>query len=184
MLWHILSICPALLLCLYPTRAYEKVSKYCSARKQLAVKTFAEAFHSCFKNGLNGISFSLSYLRLCKSLIMNVSLSFHIMLFGTLAITTGLWYEGIFFSTEALAVTFVVLIVLPHNIDVDMSYISALCELSLWALYCKTVLTMLHRAAPLLHKKSDYQELCDWLINNGTKKAVCLVVVTCTSHNQ
>ena len=114
MLFLILSMIPALLLCLYPTRAYEKVSRYCSARKRLTVKIFSEALHSCFKNGLNGtrdyrasaglivmapfssalvnytfaqflqptclpilhdilfiiFSFSLSYLRPCKSLII------------------------------------------------------------------------------------------------------------------
>ena len=50
----LLAICPALLLCLYPTRLYERLSICCSPRKRIAIKTFAEALHSCFKNGLNG----------------------------------------------------------------------------------------------------------------------------------
>ena len=50
----LLTIFPALLLCLYPTRLYEKFSKCCNSRKRLFIKTFAEALHSCFKNGLNG----------------------------------------------------------------------------------------------------------------------------------
>jgi len=50
----LLTIFPALLLFLYPTRFYEKLSKCCSPRKRLFIKTFAEALHSCFKNGLNG----------------------------------------------------------------------------------------------------------------------------------
>ena len=50
----LLAVCPALLLCLYPTRLYERFSKCCSPRKRIAIKTFAEALHSCFKNGLNG----------------------------------------------------------------------------------------------------------------------------------
>ena len=49
------AVCPALLLCLYPTRLYERLSRCCSPRKRIAIKTFAEALHSCFKNGLNGI---------------------------------------------------------------------------------------------------------------------------------
>ena len=49
-----LAVCPALLLCLYPTRLYERLSRCCSPRKRIAIKTFAEALHSCFKNGLNG----------------------------------------------------------------------------------------------------------------------------------
>ena len=52
MLCLLLSICPALLLCLYPTRAFRKVTRYCSPRKELALKTFAEGIHSYFKNGL------------------------------------------------------------------------------------------------------------------------------------
>ena len=50
----LLAVCPALLLCLYPTRLYEKFSRCWSPRKRIGIKTFAEALHSCFKNGLNG----------------------------------------------------------------------------------------------------------------------------------
>ena len=50
----LLAVCPALLLCLYPTRLYERLSRCCSPRKRIAIKTFAEALHSCFKNELNG----------------------------------------------------------------------------------------------------------------------------------
>ena len=50
----LVAVCPALLLCLYPTRLYERLSRCCSPRKRIAIKTFAEALHSCFKNGLNG----------------------------------------------------------------------------------------------------------------------------------
>ena len=134
LLCFILAIVPAFLLCLYPTRCYEKVAKCCSPRKQIAVKIFVEALHSCFKNGLNGtrdyrilagvafvpaawygalellmrrmpshvhvhmhvnillfflaffLSFLLSYIRPCKSLVMNLSLSFHTLLIGILLV--------------------------------------------------------------------------------------------------
>ena len=49
-----LAVCPALLLCLYPTRVYEKASRCLSPRKRIAIKIFVEALHSCFKDGLNG----------------------------------------------------------------------------------------------------------------------------------
>ena len=49
----LLAVFPGLLLCLYPTRLYERLSR-CSPRKRIAIKTFVEALHSCFKNGLNG----------------------------------------------------------------------------------------------------------------------------------
>ena len=45
---------PALLLCVYPTRIYRSLSRLISTRKQLAITTFAEALHNCFKDGLNG----------------------------------------------------------------------------------------------------------------------------------
>ena len=49
-----LVLIPALLLCVYPTRIYRRLSQLISARKQLAITAFAEALHNCFKDGLNG----------------------------------------------------------------------------------------------------------------------------------
>ena len=49
-----LVLIPALLLCVYPTRIYRQMSQLISTRKQLAITTFAEALHNCFKDGLNG----------------------------------------------------------------------------------------------------------------------------------
>ena len=48
------SLLPSLLLLIYPTRLYRYLSRFLSARKQLAITAFAEAIHSCFKDGLNG----------------------------------------------------------------------------------------------------------------------------------
>ena len=49
-----LVVIPALLLCVYPTRIYRRLSQLISTRKQLAITTFVEALHNCFKDGLNG----------------------------------------------------------------------------------------------------------------------------------
>ena len=49
-----ISVIPSLLLCIYPTRVYRYLSRFLSARKRLAITAFAEALHSCFKDGLNG----------------------------------------------------------------------------------------------------------------------------------
>ena len=49
-----LILVPSLLLCVYPTRIYRYLSRFISARKRLAITAFAEALHSCFKDGLNG----------------------------------------------------------------------------------------------------------------------------------
>ena len=51
----ILVVCPGLLISLYPTRLYGKLSSQClSARKQLAIKIFVETVNCGFKDGLNG----------------------------------------------------------------------------------------------------------------------------------
>ena len=49
-----ISVIPSVLLCIYPTRVYRYLSRFLSARKRLAITAFAEALHSCFKDGLNG----------------------------------------------------------------------------------------------------------------------------------
>ena len=49
-----LVLIPSLLLCVYPTRIYEYLSRFISTRKRLAITAFAEALHNCFKDGRNG----------------------------------------------------------------------------------------------------------------------------------
>ena len=49
-----ISLIPSLLLCIYPTRVYRYLLRFLSAKKQLAITAFAEALHSCFRDGLNG----------------------------------------------------------------------------------------------------------------------------------
>ena len=156
-LLFLLVLCPSLLLCIYPTRIYEKLSRHVSPRKRLVVKIFAEAVQCCFKDGLDGtidfrmipgaivlisviflgiefvfsighfghattigclcffLSLLLSYLRLCKSLIMNMSLSFHTTLFGLLGILVSIWEQNFMISTEAVAIAFAILPFIPHT---------------------------------------------------------------------
>ena len=156
-----LVFCPSLLLCIYPTRVYERLSRHVSPRKRLVLKIFAETFQSCFKDGLDGttdyrmipsaiilfsmllfimpslvrgciysmagisyetitgctcvvLSLIISYLRPCKSLIMNMSLSFHTTLMGLSGILLGLWKQNFLVSTEAIAIGFAILLLLPH----------------------------------------------------------------------
>ena len=49
-----LVLFPSLLLCTYPTKIYNVLSRFISARKQLAITVFVEAINNCFKDGLNG----------------------------------------------------------------------------------------------------------------------------------
>ena len=50
----LVSLFPSLLLLIYPTQLYRYLSRFLSTRKRLAITAFAEAIHSCFKDGLNG----------------------------------------------------------------------------------------------------------------------------------
>ena len=154
----ILAMCPALLLCLYPTRVYGKLSRYLSVRKQLAVKIFVETVHGEFKDGLNNtrdyrmipgiiiisgltysllmsilphhgfsgfppltigliivfVSFLVSYLHPCKSLLTNMSLSFHLLLISVMSLLIALWWQDLMLDTDILASTIVSISIIPH----------------------------------------------------------------------
>ena len=160
-LLFLLVLCPSLLLCIYPTRIYEKLSRHVSPRKRLVVKIFAETCHCSFKDGLDGtidyrmipsaiiltsiplaivlpmvsnsffsmgvrffpttiaclcvtLSLIISYIRPCKSLIMNMSLSFHATLMGLMAILLCLWEQNFLVNTEAVAIGLAILPFVPH----------------------------------------------------------------------
>ena len=203
----LLAVCPALLLCLYPTRLYERLSRCCSPRKRIAIKTFAEALHSCFKNGLNGtrdyraisgfiiitpllycavrlavtrmgmmpyyiliIIFVVLFLfvsalivcfRPCKSLIMNLSLSYHLMLCSILSLDVELWIEDISFSTKALAVILVMLPVVSHILILMWAgYRIAVC-VSHHIDDIGRALAMSKKTVLHLCRRHDYKELHD-----------------------
>ena len=154
-----ISLIPSLLLCIYPTRLYRYLSRFLSARKRLAITAFAEALHSCFKDGLNGtrdyrslagaqlffallvcainyflgrlyrvdVSYHIvkvmlwiimacvvSYVKPCKSAVANMSLSFHITLFGILICTTYLWNYDLSVEINTLEVMFIVTFLSSH----------------------------------------------------------------------
>ena len=67
-----LVLIPALLLLVYPTRIYGSFSRLISTRKQLAITTFAEALHNCFKDGLDG---TRDYRSLAGLIILGVPIS-------------------------------------------------------------------------------------------------------------
>ena len=58
----------------------------------------------------------ISYLRPCKSLIMNMSLSFHATLLGLLGNLLSLWEQNFLVSTEGVAVGFVILPLVAHTV--------------------------------------------------------------------
>ena len=202
----LLAVCPALLLCLYPTRLYERLSRCCSPRKRIAIKTFAEALHSCFKNGLNGtrdyraaagffilapllyfavrlavllviprykhIAMGVLYIlisaltfcfRPCKSLIMNLSLGYHFMLYGILFIVLEGWADVVFFSIEVLATLLVVLPILSHILILMWAgYRIAVC-VSHHISDIGRALAMSKKTVLHLCRRHEYEELRDSL---------------------
>ena len=162
--YSIFVLIPCLLLIIYPTRLYRSLTRFLSQRKQLAIKAFAEALHSCFKDGLGGtrdfrafaglsmtiilvypnctygcyialykilnltpytlpvfsglllvlLSLLLSYLRPCKSLLANISLSYHIMVLGILNVSITIWTNDSSTSTLTLETLIVGLPMLSH----------------------------------------------------------------------
>lgn len=155
----LLVVCPALLLCIYPTRFYGKFAFYLlSARKQLTIKIFVETVYSDIKDGLNNTrdyrmipsfmiflalavslfmsilphygfngfppfsiggsfaiaAFLVSYLRPCKALLTNMSLTFHLLLLGIISLLCGLWWQDLMLDSEILATTIVIFSIIPH----------------------------------------------------------------------
>jgi hypothetical protein len=151
------SVIPSILLCMYPTRVYSYLSRSLSARKRLAITAFAEALHSCFKDGLNGtrdyralagapLLLSLlyilitncllignrsarytsldlfwmmlvcvvSYIKPCKSSVANISLVFHMALFGILICAANFWNNNLYVGTHTLELTFIATLLTPH----------------------------------------------------------------------
>ena len=153
-----ISLIPSLLLCIYPTRLYRYLSRFLSARKRLAITAFAEALHSCFKDGLNGtrdyramaggtlfialllsaisifpwkffisntsriveivlwmiLVCIVSYVKPCKSAVANISLSFHMTMFGILMCLAYLWEFDLSVATYTLELIFIFTFLLPH----------------------------------------------------------------------
>jgi hypothetical protein len=195
-----ISVIPSVLLCLYPTRVYRHLSRFLSARKRLAITAFAEALHSCFKDGLNGtrdyralagaqlflfilsamanwfLGFLkhittytvqillwtmfvclVSYVKPCMSAIANVSLSFHLILFGIFDCVYHLWWYDSYARTYPLELTFIATLLTPHIL------------VSLWAGYTLTKHT-LTRFGYQFHGPGCKEALSD--IANGVR--LCL----------
>ena len=105
------------------------------------------------------VSFSISYIRPCKSLIMNASLSFHLMLLDILGVDFALWMEGSSFSSEILALPFVIFPAISHTLIL----IWASCKIICWTYShckCHTLRSLFKTLVPTFCRKYDY-ELCD-----------------------
>ena len=59
-------------------------------------------------------SFLVSYLRPCKDLVTNISLSLNLLLLGVLSFLTTLWWQDMLLNSELLASLIITLTFIPH----------------------------------------------------------------------
>ena len=135
-LLFLLGFCPTLFLCLYSTRLFTKCFRL-SPRKQLLLHTFADTFHCCYKDGLNG-SYDFRFLSpapMVLSLSM-VLVSFHPNASGT---NVNLSYR-LFYSAFFLVLSIVIAYVKPYKsgyLNFSLSFHSAIlgfeaCAIVIW----------------------------------------------------
>ena len=59
-------------------------------------------------------SYIVSFLRPCKSLVMNMSISFHLLLMGVISLSIALWWQDLMLDSKIMASTIALLSVIPH----------------------------------------------------------------------
>ena len=62
------------------------------------------------------LAFSVSYLRPCKTLAMNMSLSFHLITIGLCAAVLALWMQDFILDAYSLETFLTVLLTFPHAV--------------------------------------------------------------------
>ena len=63
-----------------------------------------------------GMMFGITHCVLCKSWLMNLSISLNCTIVGALCITFSMWVQNSVMSSQHLAVMFVVLLTIPHTL--------------------------------------------------------------------
>jgi len=109
------------------------------------------------------VSVLVAYFRPCKSLIMNLSFGYHLMLFGILEIDYELWREDFSFSTETLATMFVVLPAISHALILMWAGYKVTACVNCHMNVLGTALARSRLAALHLCRRHDYEELRDSL---------------------
>ena len=92
---------------------YRYLSRFLSARKQLAITTFAEALHNCFKDGLNG---TRDYRALAGGPL--IELAMHGGMAKFLVNATGYGFSHTVAAASVMFVVFLVAYVKPCNLAI------------------------------------------------------------------
>ena len=69
-------------------------------------------------------SFIVAFLRPCKTMLANMSLSFHLLLVGIMSLLGALWWQDLMLRSEVLASAIVITSVIPHAL------------VMMWAVHC------------------------------------------------
>ena len=88
-------------------------------------------------------SYIVSFLRPCKSLVMNMSISFHLLLMGVISLSIALWWQDLILDSEILASTIALLSVIPHALMVLWVGLKILQKYNCYPRGAQVVLTML-----------------------------------------
>ena len=75
------------------------------------------------------VSLFLSYARPCKSVLANLSLSYHIMVMGMLSIAVSLWKKDLSTKTETLKVLFIITPVISHVLVISWAGYTITCQI-------------------------------------------------------
>ena len=111
----VFGLCPALFLCLYPTRLYptclyptrlfRRISmKCCSARNRIAMGVFADVFQGCYKDGINGTRDYRMTAAIIMLVILTVSVS---SFFWDVSSRHTSWLDGVITILISVTVSFI-----------------------------------------------------------------------------
>ena len=76
--------------------------------------SFPDMYFIIFFPAFTILAFAVSYFRPCKTVVMNVSLSFHFIIIGLSALTFALWFHDFFLDAKSLGIALTVFLTLPH----------------------------------------------------------------------
>ena len=108
------------------------------------------------------LSLIISYIRPCKSLIMNMSLSFHTTLCGLLGILLGLWKQNFLVSTEAIAIGLAILPVFPHTVIMVWAALNIISQVRSTGLCSLHNFKRISFTMKMLEKNHEYEDITQY----------------------
>lgn len=105
-------------------------------------------------------AFLVSYLRPCKTVLTNMSLSFHLLIIGIMSLLCGLWWQDLMLNSDILAITVVVFSIIPHALMITWVVHTMLQKYSCYSHVARAAITVVNMAyATCKCKTNDYSTL-------------------------